>query len=291
MFGGFEVGATYIRRRDIHAEYGGQQQGGISTPISCPAIFAFTGSTGTQHGYADGWTEAGTFRYFGEGRRGDMQWRAGNVAIRDHVSNGKDLLLFETLGRGRVRFMGQFINAGHSLVQAPDGNGTLRRSIVFNLVPLESYDRSSLSETAPEGSTPPHGDLLLLRKRANEAAASPAATSSAAQAKRNYYARSEAVKAYVLARSNGVCECCGKDAPFVTKAGTPYLEPHHIRRLSDGGPDHPAHVGAVCPNCHCEIHYGAAGRALNATLAKTVHETEARLDAEKKAVPIEAFSS
>jgi hypothetical protein len=39
------------------------------------------------------------------------------------------------------------------------------------------------------------------------------------------------------------------------------LEPHHIRRLGDGGPDDPRFMGAVCPNCHREIHHGdnAAG--------------------------------
>jgi hypothetical protein len=29
---GFEVGRTYNRRADIHARFGGQQQGGIVTP-------------------------------------------------------------------------------------------------------------------------------------------------------------------------------------------------------------------------------------------------------------------
>ena len=52
--------------------------------------------------------------------------------------------------------------------------------------------------------------------------------------------RSAAVREYVLARSTGVCEGCGTPAPFVTAQGAPYLEPHHTRRLSDGGPDHPA---------------------------------------------------
>lgn len=45
-----------------------------------------------------------------------------------------------------------------------------------------------------------------------------------------------------------------KAAPFQRKDGTPYLEPHHIQRLADEGPDHPKWVGAVCPSCHREIH-------------------------------------
>jgi 5-methylcytosine-specific restriction protein A len=68
----FEVGRTYNRRADIHAKYGGQMQSGISTPASHPLIFAFTGATGRQHGYADEWTQDGALRYFGEGQAGDM---------------------------------------------------------------------------------------------------------------------------------------------------------------------------------------------------------------------------
>lgn len=53
-------------------------------------------------------------------------------------------------------------------------------------------------------------------------------------------------------------------------AGTPYLEPHHIRRLSDGGPDDPWFVAAVCPSCHREIHFGMHGQAKNEALLQTI---------------------
>jgi hypothetical protein len=34
-----------------------------------------------RHGYADGWTTDGVFRYFGEGQEGDMRLAGGNRAI------------------------------------------------------------------------------------------------------------------------------------------------------------------------------------------------------------------
>ena len=43
------------------------------------------------------------------------------------------------------------------------------------------------------------------------------------------------------------------------KNGTPYLGPHHTTRVSDGGPDHPRFVGAVCLACHRELHFGMGG--------------------------------
>jgi hypothetical protein len=39
----FEVGRVYNRRLEIHQPYGGQRQGGISTPRDWPFIFLFTG--------------------------------------------------------------------------------------------------------------------------------------------------------------------------------------------------------------------------------------------------------
>lgn len=70
----------------------------------------------------------------------------------------------------------------------------------------------------------------------------------------NYYQRSEAVRQYVLARADGVCEGCNQPAPFMNKKGKPYLDPHHIRRLTDGGPDDPRYIIGLCPNCHREVH-------------------------------------
>ena len=56
--------------------------------------------------------------------------------------------------------------------------------------------------------------------------------------------------------------------------GTPYLEPHHTTRLSDGGPDHPRCVGAICPYCHREIHFGENGAEKNINLRNFLLELE-----------------
>ena len=59
----------YHRRRDIHARFGGQEQGGMITPADHKLVFLVTGSSGRQHGYEDHWSEDGsTFFYFGEGQ-------------------------------------------------------------------------------------------------------------------------------------------------------------------------------------------------------------------------------
>ena len=87
----FNAGQLY-RRRELHKQFGGQRQGGISTPQKFPFILLVTGDSGKRHGYSDEWTDEGTFLYTGEGQRGDMEFRGGNRAIRDHAANGKALL-------------------------------------------------------------------------------------------------------------------------------------------------------------------------------------------------------
>jgi 5-methylcytosine-specific restriction protein A len=261
-FGGFEVGQVYNRQKDIHGRFKGQERGGIATPAYHPIVIAFTGETGTAHGYEDGWTPEGVYRYFGEGQHGNMVWKAGNVAIRDHTAAGKDLLLFQILGKGQARFLGEFFYAGYEIELAPDTDGALRQAFVFNLVPLESLSEASAPEQQGDfqDDLPPK-ELKGLRSQALSAAADQTSPQSRSEARQKCYQRSVIVRDYVLARAKGHCEACGTPAPFKTTRGRPYLEPHHIRRLSDGGPDDPRFMGAVCPNCHREIHYGVEGDA------------------------------
>jgi 5-methylcytosine-specific restriction enzyme A len=47
-----------------------------------------------------------------------------------------------------------------------------------------------------------------------------------------------------------------------------------IRRLSDGGPDDPRWVAAICPNCHREAHYGENGEELNQQLLERLEIIE-----------------
>ena len=146
-----------------------------------------------------------------------------------------------------------------------DRNGNFRRVIVFHL----------LKPGIEEPASPLTDSLTLdqLRQRAFQAA-SQAEKKEPKEAKSFYYGRSTAVRAYILVRADGICEACNNPAPFQRLDGTPYLEPHHTRRISDGGPDHPRWVGAVCPNCHREAHYGANGVEKNRNLQQHLGKLE-----------------
>lgn len=81
-----------------------------------------------------------------------------------------------------------------------------------------------------------------------------------------HYARDPVVRAWVLERANGVCEACQSVAPFANRKGEPFLEVHHLRPLSEGGPDTVANTVAVCPNCHRRLHYGSDNGAYTDTI-------------------------
>ena len=71
------------------------------------------------------------------------------------------------------------------------------------------------------------------------------------------YIRNADVIAEVLLRANGRCELCDQPAPFARRAdGSPYLEVHHKKWLSDDGEDTVENAHALCPNCHRRKHYG-----------------------------------
>lgn len=145
----FEVGALYNRQRQIHGVFGGQQQGGISTPKEHPLVIAFTGEAGVSHGYHDFWDDDEVFHYFGEGQVGDMKYVAGNRAIGEHVRDGKTLVVFQMMGKGRpYRYLGRFM-CQSSYVQpgTPDREGQPRSAIVFRLRSLEASLGLAASET------------------------------------------------------------------------------------------------------------------------------------------------
>lgn len=274
----FEQGRVY-RRDSLHREWGGstrlQQQGRILTPREVPLIVVVTGEAGGQYGYFDYWDDEGVFHYFGAGQDGDMEFVRGNLALRDHVENGEDVHLFEQEPSG-LRYFGQVVQVGYDEEEdAPDRTGELRKAIVFKLVPLNDFDHVPApavfeedERTGDERWTMP---LDELRGRASR---SVGKQPNSQLAKRTTYSRSEDLRIYVKRRAAGACEGCSLPAPFITSDGRPYLEPHHTRRLSDGGPDDYHHVIALCATCHRRVHHGMDGSSYNDDLIARLAKIE-----------------
>lgn len=88
--------------------------------------------------------------------------------------------------------------------------------------------------------------------------------------KTRQFSRDPNVAAWVRSKAKGRCEACLSNAPFKSADGLPYLEVHHLRPLSEGGPDTTNNAVAICPNCHRELHSGSDKEEIRATLIKRV---------------------
>lgn len=83
------------------------------------------------------------------------------------------------------------------------------------------------------------------------------------------FQRSPQVRNYVLSRAAGKCEWCGAKG-FETRAGSIYLETHHIQPLSEKGNDTVDNVIALCPNHHREAHFGTGSDELREKMSQIV---------------------
>ena len=211
-----------IKRRDLHDRFGGQQQGGMSTPSEHPLIFLFTTSHGDLYGYEDRFQADGMFWYTGEGQVGDMEFVRANRSLRDHEADRRRVFLFEQTRKRFVRLVAEVRCDGYHLDLRPDRNGQQRKAIVFHLEVIDSDQKPKSPAPAIEEleviapSTLSRLSLNELRSRALTAA------SNSTDAKRRIVAvqnRAEAIRQYALKRADGVCESCLQPAPFHGRKG------------------------------------------------------------------------
>lgn len=130
----FIPGKVYHRRNEVHSLYGGNWQGGICPSSKYPYIFIFSGKSGHQHGYQDGWDNPNVFSYTGEGQVGDMQFTRGNLALRDHKQNGKRVFLFEAVAKGYVKFVSEVEVFDADYFETHDSLGDIRIGIKFYFI-------------------------------------------------------------------------------------------------------------------------------------------------------------
>ncbi|TYT63025.1 HNH endonuclease [Natrialba swarupiae] len=267
--GTFEVGETYSRWF-IHDVLGGERYRGISRTNDQPLLFIFTGDAGHDHGYEDEFLEDDTFLYTGEGTEGDMTMDDGNEAIRTHKANDNKLHLFEDTDRPWiVTYLGEYEYVGHRTTELPDENGDLREAFRFQLAPVDGTDIEL--EVTPNSLSEQELFEKATQSAPTTTANAPTSTSSSTRS----YPRSDIVRKFALRVADGVCQGCEEDAPFLNKKEEPFLEVHHLTRRSDGGPDDPANVIALCPNCHRRVHEGCDGDEFNRRLkAKVSARTE-----------------
>jgi 5-methylcytosine-specific restriction protein A len=272
----FEVGRVY-ERMSLHNAYLGNRQKGITGSSEHPIVFVFNLDSGDRYGYEDEFVSEDRFVYTGQGRVGDQKMEDENRVLRDHEEEGKAVHLFEEVDyfdsvndRTVVTHVGEFRYVDHRVERLPDVNGDMRNAFRFTLervgedeVDLDGLEEDDLSV-----------EDLFQAARGDTSSTSERSSDGSGE---SHTSRSELVKRFALRSADGVCQGCLEDAPFVDENGDPFLEVHHLTRVSDGGPDEPENVVALCPNCHRRVHRGADGTEFNSEILDRVKQRNERL--------------
>jgi 5-methylcytosine-specific restriction enzyme A len=94
----------------------------------------FTSPKGKIYGYQDRWLSPDTiFQYTGEGQLGDMELVRGNLAIKNHRIDGRQLHLFQQVSSGKYQYIGEFEFIEHQIISGEDTDQSKRKMIVFKL--------------------------------------------------------------------------------------------------------------------------------------------------------------
>lgn len=96
-----------------------------------------------------------------------------------------------------------------------------------------------------------------------------------------YFIRDPKVRAHVLRRAKGECECCAA-AGLLLPDGRHYLETHHVIALSELGADTVWNVIAVCANHHREAHFGANAEEMENKFLLIVEQREREFQAARR---------
>lgn len=206
--------------------------------------------------YEDKWYRD-VLHYTGMGKSGDQSLSfMQNKTLAECNYNSVDVHLFEVLAASQYIYRGKVTLASSPYQEVQSGEDGLPRKVwMFPLQPMQgvqAIDEITFEDYIAEKKMAAKKlSLHDLCKRANSATSTKA---SSRYVNRMEYVRDPYIAEYTKRRANGICQLCGKPAPFTDKDGEPYLQSHHIEWLSKGGSDTPDNTAALCPNCHCRMH-------------------------------------
>ena len=208
--------------------------------------------------YDDQWNENGIFNYTGMGTVGNQSINFNqNKTLALSKQSGIKVYLFESYKDNEYYYDGEVELYG-SIFQSEeiDANGNLRTVIKFPLKRVDASKEIIIDYSDVEASINEKTKSLknISSDEIKAKAKSIDYSSVSKEVKTTYRERNQYISEYTKERAKGICDLCGKEAPFKDKNGKPYLESHHVITLADGGPDAIYNTVAICPNCHRRIH-------------------------------------
>jgi 5-methylcytosine-specific restriction protein A len=231
----------------------GMQIEGIKTDdlIVVAVQVQFSSHGSSERSYADERHENGDIVLIGRGkpRQGDQRRSHGNKAILDSLDRGDGTAfpVYEKVGSNQYNYLGDF-SPIESTYSELDSNNPGYKVYRFRLrladeVTSSPVDRDVIGRDFSADTT----DGLPPDRRAFV---------------RSIIARNKTLAESVKREASYRCERCGSTTPWMTNAGKPYVEVHHIIPLGDDGFDSLVNMIAVCSDCHKQLHYSAERLAL-----------------------------
>ena len=248
----FDIGST-VTNQDICAEFQCGNMGGMRRAKTTNTLVII--SDNTKSLYDDKWY-GDTLHYTGMGKIGDQVLEGNqNKTLFYSNTNGVSVHLFEVLEPTKYTYHGpvKLVGAPYQEEQKDD-NGQPRKVWMFPIKPEEKVLISEQPFKANEKIQKRKSQNLAkdqLKERAQEGSRREASSRDVIT---KTFVRDPFISEYAKECACGICQLCGKQAPFIDKHGKPYLESHHIVWLADGGADSIRNTIALCPNCHRKMH-------------------------------------
>lgn len=205
--------------------------------------------------YQDKWI-GDVLHYTGMGKNNDQTLSGNqNKTLAESEKNGVEVHLFEVLRPSKYIYLGKvhLCGAPYQEVQKDD-SGKIRKVWMF---PIQTENKITVKKNDLEDSEKKalkKAESLTEEELKSKATEHSTSSPSYRSVESKTYIRDPFVSEYAKNRAKGICQLCGKPAPFNDKNGKPYLECHHIVWLSEGGADSIENTVALCPNCHRKMH-------------------------------------
>ncbi len=208
--------------------------------------------------YDDQWTEDGILNYTGMGTIGDQSINFGqNKTLAMSAQNNIKVYLFESYKENEYYYCGEVALCGNIYTDYEiDSDGNRRQVIKFPLKRVDGLSETIVNKEDIENSEKVKEKIVqkLSQDEIKDKIKNINPQVITKEVKSIYRERNQFISEYTKNRANGICDLCGKEAPFKDKNGNPYLESHHVITLAEGGPDVIYNTVAICPNCHRKIH-------------------------------------
>ena len=257
-----QIGEKFKDRKEIWNLFGGQYQQGVMKFPSEEFVNIFFKEDGPYPDEID--SETGTIEYRGRGLKGEQKLTAGNKYLEDaRLTKSPARFWYRPTG-GMWEFKTWVIVYDRENIEEEDVQGNLAMRYLWYLVPVASEHKelwpieiikSPIAQILPSEIRVVKNPKNLLEdyaRIAKELENNPTSLNLNQKARAPQPKRRKRAKDVVIARAQGQCENdqCSGMPPDVKNDGTPIFQVDHILQLSEGGPDQPDNMIALCPNCH-----------------------------------------